>query len=454
MSAWTHRVTDPATGESEPALPLHSPGEVDRAVADARATFETWSARPLAERARTIAGLARPLRERREELALLMAREMGKPLAEGRGEIEKCAATCELVAERAEDWLRPVQLSSDASSSWVQYDPLGVVFAIMPWNFPFWQAIRFAAPAMVAGNSFLLKHAPSTPGCGDAISELFEGVGLRVPNLRLDLEQVERVIADPRVAAVTLTGSTGAGRSVAVTAARYLKRSVLELGGSDPFVVLDDADLDRAAEVGVQSRLLNGGQSCIAAKRFIVVRSVAEPMIERLRARLSAAVVGDPRDAGTTVGPMARQDLRDALHDQVLRSVGLGARCVLGGRVPDRAGWYYPPTLLLDVAPGMPAWDEELFGPVLPVRVVEDEDEALLAANDSAYALGASIWTEDAERARRWAGRVTAGCVFVNGLVKSDARLPFGGARDSGWGKELGPHGMRELTLARTVWVR
>ena len=454
MSAWTYRVTDPSTGVSEPALPLHSPEDVDRAVADARATFESWSRRPLAERARTIAGLAPVLRSRSEDLAALMAHEMGKPLADGRAEIEKCAVTCELVADKAAEWLRPEPLPSDASSSWLQYDPLGVVFAIMPWNFPFWQAIRFAAPAMVAGNSFLLKHAPSTPGCGDAIRELFEAVGLVVPHLRLGLDQVERVIADPRVAAVTLTGSTGAGRSVAVTAARYLKRSVLELGGSDPYVILGDADLDRAADTGVKSRLINGGQSCIAAKRFIVVRRVADRVVERMRARMAEAVMGDPRDPATTVGPMARGDLRDALHDQVLRSVGHGARCVLGGRVPDRPGWFYPPTLLLDVAPGMPAWDEELFGPVLPVRVVEDEEEALIAANDSAYSLGASVWTEDADRGRRFAAEVNAGCVFVNGLVKSDARLPFGGSRDSGWGKELGPHGMRELTLARTVWVR
>ncbi len=454
VSAWTYGVVDPSTGEAGAELPWHDPVEIDRAIGAAHATFSAWSARSLADRAATVAALAPILRRRADELAELMAREMGKPLAAGRAEIEKCAVTCEIVASRGPVWLAPEALSSDASESWVEYHPLGVILAIMPWNFPFWQAFRFAAPAMVAGNSFLLKHAPTTPGCGQAISELFAEVGLEVPNLRLGPEDVERVIADPRVAAVTLTGSTGAGRAVATLAARYLKRSVLELGGSDPFLVLGDADLDEAAAEAAKARLVNSGQSCIAAKRFIVVRSVADAFVERFRARLAEAVLGDPRDLLTTVGPMARKDLRDGLHDQVLRSIGRGARCVLGGKIPDPPGFYYPVTLLLDVAPGMPVWDEETFGPVAAVRVVDDEDAALLAANDSPYALGASVWTRDPQRIRHFARHLAAGCVFVNGMVKSDARLPFGGARDSGWGKELGPHGMRELTVARTVWVR
>jgi succinate-semialdehyde dehydrogenase/glutarate-semialdehyde dehydrogenase len=453
MSAWTYRLVDPATGVAHTTYPTATATEVDHAVSRAHATFQALRALPMAERAARVAALAPLLRARADELARLMALEMGKPLADGLAEIEKCAVTCELAAELGPRWLAPEPLPSDASRSWVQYDPLGVVLAIMPWNFPFWQLIRFAGPALVAGNAFLLKHAPNTPGCGEALQSLFAEVGLDLPNVRLAADQVERVIADPRVAAVTITGSTTAGRAVATLAARHLKRSVLELGGSDPFVVLADADVATAARVAARSRLVNGGQSCIAAKRFVVVRAVADAFVEQFQAALAGYRVGPPTEPGVQVGPIARADLRDGLHDQVIRSLAAGARLVLGGHPLPGPGFFYPVTLLLDVKPGMPAWDEELFGPVAAVRVVEDEAEAFLAANDGPYGLGASIWTKDADRIAGRIAAMSAGCVFVNGMVKSDLRLPFGGTGDSGWGKELGPHGARELTLTRTVWV-
>jgi succinate-semialdehyde dehydrogenase/glutarate-semialdehyde dehydrogenase len=453
MSAWTYRVVDPTTGLAGATFPTATAGEVDHAVSRAWATFQHLRALPMAERAAKVAALAPVLRRRADELAALMAAEMGKPLPDGRAEIEKCAVTCEYVAEHGPRWLAAEVLPSDASKSWVQYDPMGVVLAIMPWNFPFWQLIRFAGPAIVAGNSFLLKHAPNTPGCGEAIASLFAEIGVDAPNVRLGHDQIERVIADPRVAAVTLTGSTAAGRSVATLAARHLKRSVLELGGSDPFVVLADADVAVAAKTAARSRLVNGGQSCISAKRFIVVRAVAEAFVEQFTAALQAYHVGPPTEPGVLVGPMARADLREGLHDQVIRSLAGGARLALGGQPMPGPGCFYPVTLLLDVKPGMPAWDEELFGPVAVVRVVEDEAEAFVAASDGPYGLGASVWTRDPDRVAAQIARMSAGCVFVNGMVKSDVRLPFGGTGDSGWGKELGPHGIRELTLARTVWV-
>jgi succinate-semialdehyde dehydrogenase/glutarate-semialdehyde dehydrogenase len=453
MSAWTYRVVDPATGVTHATFPTATAAEVDQAVSRAHATFLALRGAPMAARAEKVRALAGVLRARADELARLMAQEMGKPLADGLAEIEKCAVTCETVAELGPRWLAPEVLASDASRSWVQYDPLGVVLAIMPWNFPFWQLVRFAAPAVVAGNAFLLKHAPNTPGCGEAIESLFAAVGIDAPNVRLGPDQVERVIADPRVAAVTLTGSTAAGRSVATLAARHLKRSVLELGGSDPFVVLADADVAAAARTAAKSRLVNGGQSCISAKRFVVVRSVADAFLEAFQAALASYRVGPPLEPGVQVGPIARADLRDGLHDQVIRSLAAGARLALGGHPAPGPGFFYPVTLLLDVQPGMAAWDEELFGPVAVVRVVEDEAEAFVAANDGPYGLGASLWTGDADRLAPRIASMNAGCVFVNGMVKSDVRLPFGGTGDSGWGKELGPHGIRELTLTRTVWV-
>jgi succinate-semialdehyde dehydrogenase/glutarate-semialdehyde dehydrogenase len=453
MSAWTYRAVDPSTGVASPPLPTATAADVDRAVSRAHATFERLRRTPVLERAALARALAPALRARADELARLMAAEMGKPLADGKAEIEKCAVTCEYVAEHGPRWLAAEVLPSDASSSWVQYDPLGVVFAIMPWNFPFWQYIRFAAPALVAGNSFLLKHAPCTPGCGEALEALFAEVGVDAPNVRLGPDQIERVIADPRVAAVTLTGSTAAGRAVATLAGRHLKRSVLELGGSDPFVVLADADVAVAARTAARSRLVNGGQSCISAKRFVVVRSVADAFVEQLTAALQAYVVGPPTEPAVTVGPMARADLREGLHDQVIRSLAAGARLVLGGQPLPGPGNFYPVTLLLDVGPGMACWDEELFGPVACVRVVDDEDEAFLAASEGPYGLGASVWSAAPERLAGRLATMSAGCVFVNGMVKSDVRLPFGGTGDSGWGKELGPHGLRELTLSRTVWV-
>jgi succinate-semialdehyde dehydrogenase/glutarate-semialdehyde dehydrogenase len=333
---------------------------------------------------------------------------------------------------------------------------MGPVLAIMPWNFPFWQLFRFGASALMAGNTIILKHAPNVPRCAEAIVEIAREAGLPaglIVSVNARVDQIEGLIADRRVAAVTLTGSTRAGQAVAAAAGRHLKPSVLELGGSDPFIVLEDADLDKAADVAARARLQNNGQSCIAAKRFIVVKSVAEAFVERFRAAMETHTLGDPREAATKVGPMARRDLRDELADQVARSIAAGARCVLGGATPDRDGWWYPPTLLVDAGPGMAAWDDETFGPCAAVRVVDDAEAAIAAASASPYGLGAALWTQDRDRAAALAARLRCGAVFVNDLVRSDPRMPFGGTKMSGWGRELGREGMLQFTDAKSVWI-
>ncbi len=450
------RSIDPRDGALRGERPDATDHDLEAALDATHRAFARWSRESLSTRAEALNRIADALERRAPALGVLMAEEMGKPLSQGIGEARKCAWACRHAASNAAAWLAPETVATEAAESYVRHEPVGTVLAIMPWNFPLWQLFRFGASALAAGNAVLLKHAPNVPGCAEAIvsicaeAELPDGL---VRNVFARVDQIEALIADPRVAAVTLTGSTRAGKAVASIAGRYLKPSVLELGGSDPFIVLARADLDRAAATASAARLQNNGQSCIAAKRFIVEASVADGFIERLRANLAAAVVGDPCDAKTALGPMARRDLRDELHAQVETSVARGAKLVLGGEVPSRNGFWYPATLLTDAGPGMPVWDEETFGPAAAVRVVRDADEALAVANASPYALGASVWTADREEGARFAASLRGGAAFVNAMVKSDPRLPFGGNGLSGWGRELGREGMRAFTATKSVWI-
>jgi succinate-semialdehyde dehydrogenase/glutarate-semialdehyde dehydrogenase len=447
---------NPATGEALETFAETSPADLERIVAAAHTAFLDWRQVPFATRAQPMRKAADVLRKRRAELARTMALEMGKPIAQGEAEVDKCAWTCEFYAEQAASYLAPQPRETDASLSYVRFDPLGVVLAVMPWNFPFWQVFRFAAPALMAGNAGILKHASNVPRCAMQIEELFREAGLPrglFATALVGSRAVPGLIADPRMAAVTLTGSDHAGRQVAERAGRELKKTVLELGGSDPFIVLADADVATAARVAADARLVNSGQSCIAAKRFIAVEPVADAFIARFADELRARRMGDPLDRTTQVGPQARADLRDALHAQVEESIKRGARRVLGGEVPPGPGAFYPPTLLAAVDRGMPAFDEETFGPVAAVIRAKDDADAVRLANDSVFGLGASLWTQDRARAERLAAQIEAGSVFVNGLVKSDPRLPFGGIKRSGYGRELSEYGIREFVNIKTVWI-
>jgi succinate-semialdehyde dehydrogenase/glutarate-semialdehyde dehydrogenase len=450
---------NPATGETIRTYEAMPAPVVDRAIAAAHAAFLEWRETGFAERAARLLAAARLLKERRRGLAELMAREMGKVVAGGLAEIDKCAWVCEFYAEHAAAFLAPEPVASDASKSYVAFEPLGVVLAVMPWNFPFWQVFRFAAPGLMAGNAGLLKHASNVPGCALAIEEIWRDAGLPAGLFRTLLiasqpaGAVERVIEHPRVAAVTLTGSTPAGRAVAAKAGAMLKKTVLELGGSDAYLILDDADLETAVATCVDSRLINCGQSCIAAKRFLFPRRQAADVERRFVAAMAAKVTGDPLHR-VDLGPIARRDLRDQLHAQVEASQRAGARCLLGGKVPAGPGAWYPPTVLADVGPGMPAYDEELFGPVAALIPVEDEDDAVRVANDSVFGLGAAVFTRDPRRGEAVARRLEAGSCFVNDLVRSDPRLPFGGIKQSGYGRELGTFGIREFVNVKTVYVK
>jgi succinate-semialdehyde dehydrogenase/glutarate-semialdehyde dehydrogenase len=383
---------------------------------------------------------------------------MGKPLADARGEVEKCAWVCDYYAENAESFLAPELVETDASKSFVAYQPLGVVLAVMPWNFPFWQVFRFAAPALMAGNAGVLKHASNVPASALAIEEVFLKAGFPknlFRTLLIGSKQVAAVIENPLVKAVTLTGSTPAGKAVASKAGEMLKKTVLELGGSDPYIILEDANLEEAVGTCVASRLINAGQSCIAAKRFIVVASLVTAFEELFVQKMNAQRIGDPLDPATTVGPQARHDLREELHGQVQKSIAHGARLLLGGSIPDDPGAYYPPTVLTDVKKGMPAYDEELFGPVAAIIPVKDEIEAIRVANDTIFGLGAAIFTEDIEKGEQIATLdLEAGSCFVNTNVRSDPRLPFGGINESGYGRELSYFGIREFVNIKTIFVK
>src|SRR5436309_3800000 len=447
---------NPATGDVVETYEETSPKEIERILAGAQAAFAEWRNTPFTARARSMRNAAEMLKKRRTDFARLMTLEMGKPIVQAEAEVDKCAWTCEFFAEHAEGFLVEQPRETDASRSYVRFDPLGPVLAVMPWNFPFWQVFRFAAPALMAGNAGILKHASNVPRCALEIERLFRAAALPEGLFGAVLvgpAAVPSLIADARVRAVTLTGGERAGSQVAERAGRELKKTVLELGGSDPFVVLEDADLPRAARTAAAARLVNSGQSCIAAKRFIVVEEAAERFLELFLGDMRVPKMGHRLARDTAVGPQARADLRDALHRQVEEALKRGARLLLGGSVPRRPGAFYPPTILTAVDKGMPAFDEETFGPVAAVVLARDEEDALRLANDSAFGLGASLWTASRERAERLAPLVEAGSVFVNGLVKSDPRLPFGGIKRSGYGRELSEFGIREFVNVKSVWI-
>ena len=449
---------NPATGEALDSIEEHTEGEIDAALDRASEAFEEWREVPMGERESLIAAAAEVLRENKREYAELMTQEMGKPIAAAESEVEKCAWACEYYAENAGAQLADEHLGGEIGvKTLVSHEPLGPILAVMPWNFPFWQVFRFIAPHITAGNVGLLKHASNVPGCAQAIEDVLEKAGYPegvFQTLVVSSDPIEDIIRDDRLKAVTLTGSEGAGRAVAETAGSEIKKSVLELGGNDPFVVLEDADIEAAAEVGAQARTINAGQSCIAAKRFIVHDAVYDEFTERFTEEMDAFSIGDPMDEDNDFGPQAREDLMEDLHEQVRATIEAGATCELGGEPLDRDGFYYPPTVLTDVPRDSPAATEEVFGPSASVFRVADETEAIELANDIDYGLGASVWTEDLERGERVARELDAGMAYVNQLVKSDPRLPFGGVKDSGYGRELSRHGIHEFVNRKTVWVQ
>ncbi len=451
---------DPSTGQPLNVYEETTTEQLDTLLDGARSAYQEWSTLTPDQRAEGLARLAEELRNRKEELAMLATLEMGKPLLESRTEVEKCAWTCEWYAEHAPKLLEAEVVDTEAVRSLVSPQPLGVVFAIMPWNFPYWQVVRALAPALAAGNIVLLKHAPSTTGCGLALADVAASAGLPSAVLSVLVVSTERtaevsatVIEDDRVAAVTLTGSTRAGKSVAAVAGGALKKTVMELGGSDPFVVLSDADLDATAAWAVRSRFQNTGQSCIAAKRIVVEESVADAFVGKLLDQVRDLRLGQPTEPAVTVGPLAREDLRDAVERQVRESVAQGARILVGGHAPERPGFFYAPTVLDHVRPGMPVLEEEVFGPAVPVLRARDSAEALRLANDSTYGLGSAVWTADLERGETFARSLEAGHTAVNGMTVSDPRLPFGGIKQSGYGRELSHHGLFEFVNFHTVVV-
>lgn len=448
---------NPATGEIIKQYKFHAPEQVAQAIANAHACYESWSRVPVSQRAATLPKVADALLAKKDAYARLISAEMGKPLAQGIAEIEKCASTARYFAENAPRFLADEPVASEYKKSYVAFRPLGIILGVMPWNFPFWQVLRFALPSIAAGNVALLKHASNVPGCALAIEEVFKEAGLPehiFQSLLIPGNRVEEVIADPRVAAVTLTGSTPAGKSVAAAAGKYLKKTVLELGGSDPYLILADADIEHAVKTCAQARLFNAGQSCVSAKRLIVVPQVKEKFEQGLLEIFKAQKTGDPFDAATTVGPMSRADLRDELHGQVQRSIQAGARCLLGGEKPQGKGAFYPPTILADVKKGMAAYEEEFFGPVAIIIPARDEEDAIRVANDSPFGLGGAVFSKDIARAEKIAReRIESGTVVVNMMVRSDARLPFGGVKDSGYGRELSHFGLREFVNIKTVVV-
>jgi len=445
---------NPATGRRIASYRGYSRAEVMQTVARAHAAQFAWRRLSPAARGKHLRALARALLARRDEIAALATAEMGKPVAQARAEVEKCALVCDFYAEHGPRWLADERPAGAPRNARVTFEPLGVVLAIMPWNFPFWQVFRAAAPVLMGGNTLLLKHAPNVPGCALALANLFSDAGVPAGVFQVllaDTAPVPVLIADPRVRAVTLTGSTAAGQNVAALAGAAMKPGVFELGGSDAALVLADADLAAAAEICAHARLLNTGQSCVCAKRFIVVRSVLRDFEKLFVARMAARRTGDPTDPATQLGPLARAGLRDKLHAQITTSIRRGARVLLGGAPLPGPGFFYAPTVLANVRPGMPAYDEELFGPVAAIIAVRDEAEAVRAANATAFGLGAAIFTSSRARARRLIPQLEAGSVFVNDFVRSDAALPFGGVKQSGQGRELGAWGLRAFLNVKTV---
>lgn len=451
------KTVNPATGEIIKEYVEFDSEKIENIINKANDAQKRWATKSYDDRAKIVKKAAKLLLQNKEELARLMSLEMGKTLKESVSEIEKCAWVCEYYAENAAKFLADEMVETSATKSYVTFKPLGIVLSIMPWNFPYWQLFRFGAPALMAGNGVVLKHSENTTGCALKIEEILHDAGIPKDLFRtlvVSNKNMEPVIKNSGIAAVTLTGSTRAGKIVAQQAASTLKKSVLELGGSDPYIILEDADLDNAAEQCANSRLINNGQSCIAAKRFIVVDKVYNQFVEKFTARMKSKKMGDPFEENTDVGPMARADLRDELHNQVQESVKLGAKLSLGGFIPERKGAFYPPTILENITAEMPAYSEELFGPVAAIIKVKDEEEAIKVANDSIYGLGAAIFSNDVERANNLAAnKLEAGCCFINEFVKSDPRLPFGGVKNSGYGRELGKYGIMEFVNIKTVYI-
>ncbi|GBD87223.1 succinate-semialdehyde dehydrogenase [NADP(+)] 1 [bacterium BMS3Abin03] len=431
--------------------------EIGKILSGADDAFRQWQTVDFAERAALMKEASAVLRRRKDEFAKLMTEEMGKPIAQSVAEVKKCAWVCDYYAENAEKFLADELIETDAAKSFVSYRPLGIVLAIMPWNFPFWQVFRFAAPGLMAGNAGVLKHSSNVSGCALAIEDVFREAGFPVnlfSTILLPSAKMREVIENPLVKAVTLTGSVPAGKSVAANAGAVLKKTVLELGGSDPYVILEDADIEQASGTCVTSRLINGGQSCIAAKRFVVVEAVYDKFVNLFVEKMKQVKMGDPFNDENLLGPQASPALRDILHQQVIKSIKMGAKLLLGGEVPDMKGAFYPPTVLVDVKKGMPAYDEELFGPVAAIIKAEDETGAVRIANDTIFGLGAAVFTKDVKRGERIAKEeLKAGACFVNSFVKSDPRLPFGGIKKSGYGRELSVFGIREFVNIKTVYV-
>jgi len=446
---------DPSTEQPLERFEPFSAQRIDAALERASTGYRAWRTTTFAERSAAMRKAGELLRARKAEYAALITHEMGKPIAESELEIDKCAGACDYFADHAEGYLNDEPHASSATESYVAFRPLGVVLAVMPWNFPFWQVFRFGAAAIMAGNTTVLKHASNVTGCAVAIEKLFADAGFHdvVAAIIVPGSQVTKLIDDKRIAAVTLTGSDATGSTVAAAAGKNLKKCVLELGGSDPFIVLGDADLDLAAQFAVRARFQNTGQSCIAAKRFIVENSVYDAFLERFVAQAKALTYGDPSDRANKLGPMARSDLRDALYDQIENTAARGGKIATGGKKPSRKGYFLEPTIVSDVAPGMVMFDQETFGPAAAVVRARDAREAIALANDSDFGLGGNLWTRDIERAKKLAGDMETGGVFINGMTASDSRLPFGGVKRSGYGRELAEFGIREFTNIQTVWI-
>lgn len=447
---------NPTNGEELHRYDTFDTARIDASINNAAQAYKSWRKTDFAERASLLNKVAELLRADEENLARLMTLEMGKPIKEARGEVQKAALCAEHYAEHGAEYLAAKDLPSDASHSYVQHLPLGPILGILPWNAPFWLAFRFSAPAIMAGNTCLMKHDSHVPACAEAIAEVFTKAGAPqglLENIRVENDQVKHILEHDAVQAVSLTGSSGAGSQVASLAAKQIKPAVLELGGSDPSLIFADADLDMAADTLALSRIINAGQSCIAAKRIIVEAPVYDAFIEKLHTRLAALNMGNPADENTQVGPIARANLREGLHRQVSMSIEQGARCLLGGEIPEGPGFFYPVTLLVDVTPQMQAACEETFGPIAVVMKADSQQHALEIANDTPYGLAASIWSADVNNAVQMARDIEAGQVTINGIVKTDPRLPSGGIKRSGYGRELGPHGILEFVNVQQVWV-
>jgi succinate-semialdehyde dehydrogenase/glutarate-semialdehyde dehydrogenase len=450
-------IINPATGEKIAEYDRISVNEAKEKIALSRKTYDSWKQKTFEERSELMNKLAEVLEENNEEYAQLATREMGKTIGQSRKEIEKCAWICRYYADNAKDLLANETVKTEAVKSYVTFQPIGVILAVMPWNFPFYQVIRFAVPAIMAGNTGVLKHASNVQGCAFALEDAFTKAGFpkgTFSNLNIEAKLVKDIIEDKNIAAVTLTGSDPAGRSVASIAGQNLKKTVMELGGSDAYIILDDVDMEEATDLATLGRLQNNGQTCIAAKRFVVLDKIYDEFLALFTKKMEAAKMGEPTDEATYYGPLARLDLRDQLHEQVLKTISQGGRLILGGVIPDRKGAYYPATILADLKPGMEGFDNELFGPVASVIRARDDAHAVELANNSSFGLGSGVFTANNERGERLALQLEAGSSFVNKLVVSDPRLPFGGVKNSGYGRELAAYGIREFVNTKTIWIK